>query len=374
MKKIIFISLISTILIASFSFVAYSADEVDFETLESDIRKDLASTIDDETLEILSDIGVDDFSFDEIYNISLKNITSFFKETLKEKIGLVSEDISKLFCVIVIAGIVTALFKDYSDENFTGMLCVVIVAVFTTGIISGTLNAVVSVLDLSSKFMTGFVPIYTLIISLSGNATTALTYNTFAVILAEVISAFISSGAINIVGAYFCLGISFSMNESINISRLSSVVNRTVSITLGLAASAFTGFLSLKNILSVSVDRISVRSVRFLISSLIPIVGSSISDAYSSLIGSINLIKSSVAIVGILVIIIINTPIILETLIYYLSFNILSYLSDGLSVNRVGDVLRIFAGGIRILLLTCIFEVFMLIITTGIVLSVKSGG
>ena len=374
MKKIIFISLISTILIASFSFVAYSADEVDFETLESDIGKDLASTIDDETLEILSDIGVDDFSFDEIYNISLKNITSFFKETLKEKISLVSEDISKLFCVIVIAGIVTALFKDYSDENFTGMLCVVIVAVFTTGIISGTLNAVVSVLDLSSKFMTGFVPIYTLIISLSGNATTALTYNTFAVILAEVISAFISSGAINIVGAYFCLGISFSMNESINISRLSSVVNRTVSITLGLAASAFTGFLSLKNILSVSVDRISVRSVRFLISSLIPIVGSSISDAYSSLIGSINLIKSSVAIVGILVIIIINTPIILETLIYYLSFNILSYLSDGLSVNRVGDVLRIFAGGIRILLLTCIFEVFMLIITTGIVLSVKSGG
>ena len=374
MKKIIFISLISTILIASFSFVAYSADEVDFETLESDIGKDLASTIDDETLEILSDIGVDDFSFDEIYNISLKNITSFFKETLKEKISLVSEDISKLFCVIVIAGIVTALFKDYSDENFTGMLCVVIVAVFTTGIISGTLNAVVSVLDLSSKFMTGFVPIYTLIISLSGNATTALTYNTFAVILAEVISAFISSGAINIVGAYFCLGISFSMNESINISRLSSVVNRTVSITLGLAASAFTGFLSLKNILSVSVDRISVRSVRFLISSLIPIVGSSISDAYSSLIGSINLIKSSVAIVGILVIIIINTPIILETLVYYLSFNILSYLSDGLSVNRVGDVLRIFAGGIRILLLTCIFEVFMLIITTGIVLSVKSGG
>ncbi len=374
MKKIIFISLISTILIASFSFVVYSADEVDFETLESDIRKDLASTIDDETLEILSDIGIDDFSFDDIYNISLKNITSFFKETLKEKIGIVSEDISKLFCVIIIAGIVTALFKDYSDENFTGMLCVVIVAVFTTGIISDTLNAVVSVLDLSSKFMTGFVPIYTLIISLSGNATTALTYNTFAVILAEVISAFISSGAINIVGAYFSLGISFSINESINISRLSSVVNRTVSITLGLAASAFTGFLSLKNILSVSVDRISVRSVRFLISSLIPIVGSSISDAYSSLIGSINLIKSSVAIVGILVIIIINTPIILETLIYYLSFNILSYLSDGLSVNRVGDVLRIFAGGIRILLLTCIFEVFMLIITTGIVLSVKSGG
>ena len=374
MKKIIYRSFILIALISALALNVSATNNIDFDSLESDVRSSLTSAIDGDTLDVLSDIGIDNFSFDEIYNISFKNISSFFKDTLTDKLSSVSKDISGLFCIIMVAGIISALFKDYSDENFTSMLCVVIISVITINIINNTLNAVVSVLDLSGNFMAGFAPVYTLIISLSGNAASALTYNTFAVILAEVISAFISGGIINIVGLYFCLGISFTLNESINISRFNSIVNRSVSIALGLAGSAFTGFLSFKNILSVSVDRVSVRSVRFLISSLIPIVGSSISDAYSSLIGSINLIKSSVAIVGILVIIIINTPIIIETLVYYISFNLLSYLSDSLSVNRVGDVFRVFAGGIRILLLTCIFEVFILIITTGIVLSVKSGG
>jgi stage III sporulation protein AE len=243
----------------------------------------------------------------------------------------------------------------------------------SVNIIKGSLNAVLSTVEISRKFMVGFAPVYTLIISLSGNSASALTYNTFAVIFAEVISVFISTYIVDIVGVFFCLGISFSINENINVNKFTSAVNRTINTIIGLSASAFTGFLSLKNILSVSVDKVSVRSIRFLISSFVPVIGSAISEAYSSLLGSINLIKSSVAIVGILVTVIINTPIITETLIYYLSFNFLSYLSDSLLIPKVGNVFRIFATGIRTLLIICVFQVFIMIITTGIVLSVKSG-
>lgn len=373
MKK--FLSVIIIISAIGFlSFSVYANDSVDLDNLESGVKNSLEDIIDGETLGILQDIGFENFSFDEIYNISFNNITSFFTDTLKDKVLIAARELSVLFCVILLAGIITVLFKDYSDETFTSVLCVAIITILTVNIIKDSLSAVVSVLDLSGKFMIGFAPVYTLIISLGGNAATALTYNTFAVLLAEIISAFISTGIINLIGLYFSLGISFSFNEAVSINRFNNLISRTVSISLGLAASVFTGFLSLKNILSVSVDRVSVRSLRFLISSMIPIVGSSISDAYSSLLGSINLIKSSVAIVGILVIVIINTPIIIETLIYYVALNLFSYMCDSLSINRVGDVLRVFAGGIRILLLTCIFEMFILTITTGIVLSVKSGG
>jgi stage III sporulation protein AE len=107
---------------------------------------------------------------------------------------------------------------------------------------------------------------------------------------------------------------------------------------------------------------------------MIPIIGSSISEAYSSLIGSINLIKGSVAIVGILVIIIINIPIIFDVLTYYIIFNLISYVADSLAVKRAADALKCFSSGMRILLLVCIFEMFIVIISTGILLSVKNGG
>ena len=374
MRKIFLCIPLIILLSFDISFNATATENFDAENLQSEISNQLEDTIDNNTLEILGDLGIREFNFDEIYSISFENISAFFSETLKEKIAVALEDFFRLFSVVLLAGVVSALIKDYYDENFTGILCTVIVTLLAVGTIKDSLSAVVSVLELSGKFMLSFAPIYTLIISLSGNTAVALTYNTFAVFFAEIISSVISSGAVDIIGVFFSLGISFSMNESININRFVSTVNRIVSTVLGFTASMFTGYLSLKNILSLSVDRVSVRSIRFLISSLIPVVGSSISEAYSTLIGSINLIKGSVAIVGIIVIIIINAPVIIETLVYYIFFNLLGYTSDILSVSKIGDVFRVFSAGIRILLLLCIFEMFILIISVGIILSVKGGG
>ena len=374
MKRNVLLIILSISFAVGFSVQAIATENTYAEDIESNVQSELSDIIDKDVKEVLEEIGLTDFSFNEIYNISFSKITSFFAETMREKIGSALKDFTELLAVVLLLGIVGAFFKGYTDENFINIFCSVVVTLFAVNIVKDSIGSMVSVLQSSGKFMLGFAPIYTLLISLSGNTASALTYNTVAVFIAEFVSSVISFTSVDLIGLYFCLGISFSMNENINLSRFISVVGRVVSISLGLIASTFTGFLSLKNILSVSVDRVSVRSIRFLISSLIPVVGSSISDAYSSLLGSINLIKSSVAIVGILVIVIINTPIIIETLAYYLAFNLLGYTADILSANKMGDIFRVFSCGIRILLLLSVFEMFILIITTGIMLSVKGGG
>ena len=374
MKRIILTITFCILIIFALCTSVCATDLSDVGELQESINSDLAEIIDKNTADVLENFGISDLNFNEIYNISFKKVTDFFAETLKEKISSTGKDIVILFSAIMFVGIISSLFTAYADENSLNMLSVIMISILAVGMIKDSLGAVASVLALSGKFMLGFAPIYTMLISFSGNTASALTYNTSAMLIAELISSFISNNIVDFMGVFFCLGISFSLNSNINIGRFSSGVNRVIGISLGFIASVFTGFLSLKNVLSVSVDRVSVRSVRFLISSLIPVVGSSISDAYSSLLGSINLIKSSVALVGILVIVIINTPIIAETLIYYISFNLLGHLSDSLSVGRAGDVLRVLSSGVRILLLLCIFEMFIMIITTGIMLSVKGGG
>lgn len=373
MKKLMRV-LIIAVFIAVFMFTASAVNSDSFEDYENNISEELSDIIDAKTSEILEYIGFEDFSFDEIYNISFDKISSFFSVTLKDKITSVVKDFFEILCVVMLAGVVLTVYKSDSDDTFLTVISTLTVTLLVVISVNDSINAFVSALQASGKFMIGFVPIYTLLISFSGNTATALTYNTFAMFFAEVISTIISIGAVDLIGIYFSLGVSFSLNEGINVARFNSIVNKTVNILLGFISSVFTGFLSLKSILSVSVDRVSVRSVRYLIGSLIPIIGSSISEAYSSLLGSINLIKSSVAIVGILVITIINTPIILEMLFYFLALNMLGYISDSMLLGRTGDVFRVFSGGIRLLLLLCIFEMFIMIVTIGIVLSAKNGG
>lgn len=372
MKKAYYLFIIIIILIFDLSLNVAATDDIDFDNLQNDINSELSDIIDKDIKDVLEEIGINSLSFDEIYNISFNNITVFFADTLKDKVVSYFSEFFKLLSVIIICSIISTLF-DYESGSIQNSICNIIIILLAVRIISSSVAATVSVLETGGKFILSFAPIYTLLISLAGNTASALTYNTFVIFLGELISSVISFGIADFMGIYYCLGISFSINESINLGRYISVINRLVSTVLGLFASIFTGFLSFKSILSVSLDSVSVKSIRFLISSMIPVVGSSISDAYSSLIGSINLIKSSVALVGIIVIAIINVPIILENLVCYISFSMLAYLSESFSSHRSAEVLRFFACGVRILLLLCLFEMFIVIITIGIMLSVKGG-
>ena len=374
MKKLYCTLIMIFCLINLMTFTVTAIDTVDFDNLETEIKNELRDAIDHETLDILEEIGVGDFDFENIYNISLNNISAFFAKTLKDKVTDCFSNFFELLSVVMLTGILSALLKKDSQENFINIFSVIILTLLTVNTISETLSAVVSALQLSGKFMLSYVPVYTLIISLSGNPASALTYNTLIIAFAEFISYVITSGITDLLGIFLSLSVSFSLNININVSKLISALNKLFTIIIGLLSSLFSGFLSLKSILSASIDSLSVKGIRFLLGSLIPVVGSSISDAYSSLLGSINIIKGSVAVIGILVVMIINTPIIFETLTYYISFNILTYLADSLSAKRAGDILRCFSCGMRILMLVCVFEMFILIISTGVLLSIKNGG
>ena len=374
MKKTILYFLLLSLFLSATIFAGTAIDFSDEETLKNDIQDELLSIIDDDVIDVLEELGFDNLDFDSIYNFSLDNITDFFSVTLKSKIKGCFKIFFEILSAVILTSVVTVILKGDIQDDMITILSVIIITMLCVNTVSASLSAVISVLSLSGKFMMSYVPIYTLIISLSGNTASALTYSTFVLGFAEFISAVITTCATDFMGVFFCLSITFSLNSNINTGRFFSAVNKFVSIVLGLSASMFTGFLSLKSIISASVDSISVKSIRFLISSLIPVVGSSISEAYSTLLGSINLIKSSVAFVGILVITIINIPVILETLAYYISFSILGYLADSVSATKTGDILRGFSCCIRILLLLTVFEMFILIVSTGILLSVKNGG
>lgn len=352
-----------------FSLSCHSVNSA--EEIGAEVKGELFGLIDKDILDVLDNMGISEDSFSNIYSFSLKNISDFFSETLKEKLEECLADISLLLCVTLITGVISSLFSDGKSSSLISLMGTVTVTLIIISVTEDSLSAALSALRLSGSFTLSFVPIYTMIISFAGNTASALTYNSLIMTFAEALSSFISYFSADLLGIFFCLTISFSLNENINIARFISAVNKVSSISLGLLSGLFTGFLSIKGVLSVSLDSVSVKGIRFLISSLVPVVGSAISDAYSSLVGSINLIKGSVAIVGILVIVIINLPVILHTLIYYLSFTVIGHISDMLCTSRVGDTLRCFAAGIRILLLLCVFEMFILIISTGIMLTLK---
>ena len=278
-----------------------------------------------------------------------------------------------LLSVLLVISTVNTYFVAGNKENLTEITGVIIITLMLVSKLNPILNMLLSTMKTSGNFILAFIPIFTLLVSLSGNPGAAITYNSLCFAFAEGISVFINNFASHIIGSFLCVSIAFSLNKMMNANRFINIVNKAVSFIIGFLACGFTGLLSIKGVMSVTVDAVSSKSVRFLLSNLIPIVGSSISDAYSSLLGSINLIKGSVAIVGILVILIISLPVVFEGLFYCISFSALSYLAEVFDCIQISNIFRAFCSGLRFLLLLSVFEAFVLIISTGIMLTMKGG-
>lgn len=368
MKKYVCIILLCVLLMPWFCFFTY-AEPYAFDEIKKEISEDLSDVLTEEVKDVFDYLGVSDFDYESIYNVSFRKLITYFTPEITEKAKCIFKNFFELFSVLMILVCFGAITQESGINNALMLFGCAVITVIAVESVAETLNSCLAVMKLSGGFIAAYVPVFTLILAFSGNPASALVYNSFVLGITEVMSVVINGGLVDFIGCFICLSIAFSFNESLNTSKLINAANKTATIVLSISASLFSGILTVKNIMAVSLDGVSVKGVRFLISSFIPIIGSAISEAYSSVLGSINLIKSSVAVIGILAVVIINLPVVIESLFYYFMFSALSYISSILGCKQISDLFGALCSAIRLMLVLVVFQMFILLISTGIILT-----
>lgn len=354
------------VLTTTFAVSAYS--DYDAE-LSSETQDNLFSAIDDKTEKILSEFGIDDLS--GAYDVSFSDIAGYFSTNVKEKAAEAIKCFFSLFTVTLLIAILKSILEEKGTTDAFELLSIAVSSVIGVNFLYPVVNSIVSVLTVSGSFIKAYIPIFAGIIAASGKPASALTYNTLVLAMAEILSAVCSEYAIHIIGAFISLSIGFSLNNSISPDRISRLFNRAISLIFGFSAGTFASILTIKGSVSAAVDSASVKSIRYLISSMIPVIGSSISEAYSSILGSIGLIKGSAAIIGIVSILIINVPALIQGLLYYAAMNILSLCGIALDCKKLSGFYGCLCCAVKFLLILTVFEIFLLVISTGLLLSFK---
>ncbi|MGN1443152.1 MAG: hypothetical protein ACI4XE_04805 [Acutalibacteraceae bacterium] len=362
--------LLTAVILFAFSLSLCASAYNDFETdFSSETQDSLFSSIDDETEKILSQFGINDFS--SAYDASFSDIVSYFSTNIKEKANDAVRCFFSLFIVTLLIAVIKAVVIDGESSDAFELLTIAVSSVISINFLYPVIQSIVSVLNVSGNFIKAYIPIFAGIIAASGKPASALTYNTLVLAMAEILSAVCSDYAIHIVGAFIAVSIGFSLGNSISADRISHLFNKATSLVFGFSAGTFASVLTLKGSLSAAVDSTSVKSIRYLISSMIPVVGSSISEAYSSILGSIGLIKGSAAIIGVVSILIINIPALAQGLLYYAAMNILSICGIALDCKKLSGFYGCLSCAMKFLLILTVFEIFLLVISTGLLLSFK---
>ena len=362
------------LLILSFSVNAYAAGESEYYNgqVESSGAQDILSGLDSETKERLGELGIEDVDFSSLFDVSFSKIFSFVKKAVEGKLESPLKSLMKLLSVIILIAVCESFMPD--DDKMKNGINMAAVLFSVTVIISPLYDAMesaVSSVGVCADFMKSLIPVLVGIVSASGNPSLAVSFQSCAFAAAEVISALGKNYVVPIVGAVTALDLTGSLMPSMKLSGITELVKKTVIQTLSFTATLYVSFLGIKGALANAADTVASKGIKLVISSAVPIVGGAVSEAYSGIIGSLVLVKSTVGIFGIIVIAVITVPSMLQLLFWIFTLKLGAAAGEVFSLSGVSSLLKALSCAITLLNVVILFGAVLFIISLALLLSLK---
>ena len=334
-----------------------------------DYSGDIYDNVDDTTKEYLNELGLNELSFDKLFELTPTRVIEFIFSLAFDKATSLTKNFINIFAVMLILAIVSSFLNENRQLNLVvGYISVLTILSFIMEPISRILTDAAVGLKSSGLFINVYLPVMVGVIVASRNPSLAITYNTFSIILSNVISFLSNKILAPFISVMFSLNIISSFSDDDYNVKINKSIRRIVVLILSLFSTLYTGMLSMQSILASSTDSFALKGIKFISGTFIPIVGSNVSDAISSVVSSFLIMKSTLGVFVIIVIILINLPVMIELIIWYFFLELCSIFSSLLKIDTITFVYESLASTISLLNIVLFFITFVLIISTGIII------
>lgn len=357
--------------------ISVCADEMDSDEYDSYLSQyDLSvfsEYLNDDTYDVLKELGIDNFNFESLSNLSPRDISKVLFDMAEGRIATPLKGTMTILVFVLLSAFFQGLkLGNDSMNDVYSVACAVIISILLILKLGTTISFSVSSLKIVADFIYAFIPVFCAIVATGGGITTTLSTNTMLLGLAQGLSFLSSNVLMPLINCFLALGICTGLSSTINLSNLISSIKRMITKAISLIAGAFVSILSIKTNVSARADILGIRSIRFVINSVVPIIGPSISEGLFSIQSYSSLIKSSVGIVGIIAVAFVFLPSIIEVVFWRVSLTVCLVVSDMFGENSVSKVIGAFKDALLLLNVILIFSMVTTIISIGILIAAKT--
>lgn len=223
-------------------------------------------------------------------------------------------------------------------------------------------------------YLAAFVPVYSGIALLGGQTAGAAAYSGMFYTMSVLLSTAIEKLVLPVLQIYFCFSVSAVLWGGMGLGKAADLFGDCVKWLLKGCGALFTLVLGLQSALTGVADTAAVRMGKSALTGLIPIVGDAASAALSASAASIHLLKGTLAAAGIAALAASFAPVLLRCGFYVLSFRLAGIAAEGCGQNRCGQICGLFAQGAQLCGSVLVLYVFMVVLSTALLLISGNGG
>lgn len=310
----------------------------------------------------------------EVDNSSiLKKILSLFGQEFVDSIKAVGS----ILVIIVIHSILKAISESLENESISKLIYYVQYILIVTIIMSSFSGIVKLVQDTTNNlvgFMNLLVPLLIALMLYTGSIATSGVLEPIILFMINFIGNIIQTIIIPGVLIFAGLVVISKISNNFQIGKLSKFFQSSIICFLGIVLTIFVGVVSLEGTLSSSVDGITAKTTKAVVSTAIPVVGKILGDAVDTVLGCGIILKNAVGLIGVIVVIAICIAPILKLAILTITYKLLAGICEPIAdknivslIEQVGDIFKIFLA-----ILTTISV--LLIIGTALVVKISNTG
>ena len=329
---------ISIIFIGLSLLFALSVSANEESTVEAEIKEKLntevlSEALDAETQNYLDMSGVEESS---VNYFDFGKIAETFKYISSGVIPKIFSEFSMICSLLIVASLLSSF---ETDKNVSDIAITVISAFMIYPKVLSLSETVKNAAASLSVFIKSAIPVYAGIITFHGKASTGSAYAALTLFSAEAADFIVTSLALPLIPLMLSLSLTAAFTGK-SFDKINEKIEKLIKWVLVITVTIFSAVTSLQTVVTSDTDALAMKGARLMVSTAVPIVGSALGDALNAVNGSLAVIRSGAGAFGILAVIFIFAPVVINITLNMLSLFFLSLICELFGMNKISVLIN----------------------------------
>lgn len=302
------------------------------------------------------------------FGLTLKDmLVSLGKFALKEVVGS-----SRLLIELLVLGLLSAIlqniqsaFSESSIGKIAHYACFATIIVIIVKSFTLVITLATGTIDKMVEFTNMLIPLLIMLIAGSGEVIAAATLDPVTVIAITISSSVIKNFIIPCTTFVVALNIVNSLSDEPKVQRLASLIKQISLWALGFIMTIFITLITIRSNTSATLDVVTMKTTKFVVDNFVPLVGKSLSDAITTVIGYSIVLKDALSIIGLVIMVCICLFPLLKIILISLIYKFVGAVMEPVVDKKITNCLTSVGSSLTVIFssILCIAIMFFIMIT-----------
>lgn len=352
------------------------ADELYERQLQASGAEDVVDSVPGEAGELMDRLGISDLDTDSVLSLSFGDFIGILFDSIKDHASAPLRAFVSVIGIVLLSAVLDAAKPEGGERALSGVYEIVAVLSVSACLVlpvTDVISAAAEAIEACGEFTKIYVPVFAGVMITGGQAVSAGSFQLLTLTVSQLFITAATGFIAPLLTIFLALSIAGSTARGVDLGAIAGGIKKVALWALAFIASVYVALMTLQSVIGSASDTATLKAAKFVVSSAVPVVGGVLGDALNSVQGSIQLLKSSLGVFGIVAAAGIFLPVLLESLLWSLFMNLGASAADMFGQKQVSGLLRNVSSVLGVLLAVLLVCMLIIVFSTAVMLTLGGG-